>query len=54
VQVALQSADQESLIPRRSPLSHRLRYHAICLMSRFRYASARIFDCTPPLRSCHT
>jgi hypothetical protein len=51
VQIALQSGDG-SLIPRRAPLTHCLRYHAVSFLSHFRkLADARIFDCTPPLRA---
>ena len=52
VQVALKSGD-ESLIHRHSPLTHRLRYHALSIVSHFRQlADAKIFDCTPALKTC--
>jgi hypothetical protein len=35
VKVAVDSGDLKSLIPRPSPLSHRLHYHAVCMLSRF-------------------
>jgi hypothetical protein len=53
VQVALESDLDGALIPRPSPLSHRLHYHVVRLASRLSLLREdRLFDCTPP--AAHT
>jgi hypothetical protein len=48
VQVAVESGQEESLIPRPAPLTHRLHYHAVVIASRLSLLSGnRLFDCTP-------
>jgi hypothetical protein len=48
VQVAVESGQDKVLIPRRSPLGHRLHYFALYWISRFsRTKRDRVFNCTP-------
>jgi hypothetical protein len=47
VQVAVETGQADELIPRRSPISHRLRYHLAGLAFRLSLLSeVRLFDCT--------
>lgn len=48
VRIAVGSGQEEALIPRPSPLSHRLHYHAIAVASKLSLLSQeRLFACTP-------
>jgi hypothetical protein len=59
VKVACEAGQADVLIPRLSPLSHRLHYHLMCLgftlTRRHAQEDARIFQCTAPAyRHCAT
>ena len=48
VKVAVESDQDQALIPRRSPLSHRLHYNVLRLASRlWSLGKAQIFSCNP-------
>jgi hypothetical protein len=48
VRVAVESGTDSELIPRRSPLSHRLHYYAVVLACRLSLLGGeRLFNCTP-------
>jgi hypothetical protein len=47
IQVAVDTGEVDTLVPRRSPLSHRVRYHLACLAFRLSLLrEVRLFDCT--------
>jgi hypothetical protein len=48
VKVAVESGTDSELIPRRSPLSHRLHYYAVMIACRLSILGCeRLFSCTP-------
>jgi hypothetical protein len=52
VKVAVESGTDSELIPRRSPLSHRLHYYAVmCACSLSLLGCERLFRCTPSART---
>jgi hypothetical protein len=52
VKVAVDSGVDSELIPRRSPLSHQVRYYAILMACRLSLLSPEhLFDCTPTTRT---
>lgn len=52
VKVAVESGADGALIPRRSPLSHRLHYYAVMLACRLSLLGCeRLFSCTPTASS---
>jgi len=52
VQVAVESGQDSDLIPRQSPLSHRIRYRWVVLASRLSLLrGAQSFNCTPTVPS---